>query len=79
MGFIRHPEYEFFTFNSVHYQAGVACADCHMPYTRVGANKISDHDVIARLNRMKACQQCHAETAEWLKARSSPSRTAPSP
>ncbi len=67
VGFIRHPEYEFFSRNSVHYQAGVACADCHMPYTRVGASKISDHNVMSPLkNDMKACQQCHSETPEWL-------------
>jgi nitrite reductase (cytochrome c-552) len=67
VGFIRHPEYEFFSFNSVHAQAGVSCADCHMPYTRVGANKISDHDVMSPLkNEFKACQQCHTETPEWL-------------
>ena len=70
VGFLRHPEYEFFTRNSTHYQAGAACADCHMPYTRVGANKISDHDVTSPLkNDMKACQQCHAESAQWLKDR----------
>jgi nitrite reductase (cytochrome c-552) len=41
-----------------------------MPYTRVGANKISDHDVTSPLkNDMKACQQCHAESAQWLKDR----------
>ncbi len=67
VGFIRHPEYEFFTTNSVHYQAGVACADCHMPYTKVGANKISDHNVMSPLkNELKACQQCHTESATWL-------------
>jgi nitrite reductase (cytochrome c-552) len=67
VGFVRHPEYEFFTFNSVHAQAGVACADCHMPYIKVGANKISDHDVTSPLKvDLKACQQCHTETAEWL-------------
>jgi nitrite reductase (cytochrome c-552) len=70
LGFIRHPEYEFFTLNSTHYQAGAACADCHMPYTRVGANKISDHDVTSPLKTdMKACQQCHTESAQWLKDR----------
>jgi nitrite reductase (cytochrome c-552) len=67
VGFMRHPEYEFFTNNSVHSKAGAACADCHMPYTRVGANKISDHDVMSPLkNDLRACQQCHSETQEWL-------------
>jgi nitrite reductase (cytochrome c-552) len=69
VGFIRHPEYEFYTRNSVHWQANVSCADCHMPYIKVGANKISDHDVTSPLkNNMIACQQCHAETPEWLKS-----------
>jgi nitrite reductase (cytochrome c-552) len=67
VGFIRHPEYEFFTYDSVHHRANVACADCHMPYTRVGTNKISDHNVMSPLkNELKACQQCHTESAEWL-------------
>jgi nitrite reductase (cytochrome c-552) len=67
VGFIRHPEYELFTMNSVHHQAGVACADCHMPYTKVGASKISDHDVTSPMKKdMRACQQCHTETQEWL-------------
>lgn len=68
VGFIRHPEYEFYSRNSVHWKANVACADCHMPYMRVGANKISDHDVTSPLkNNLKACQQCHTETPQWLK------------
>ncbi len=67
VGFIRHPEYEFFTNNSVHYKANVSCADCHMPYTRVGANKVSDHNVTSPLKAgMKACQQCHSQSPEWL-------------
>ncbi len=67
--FIRHPEYEFFTLDSVHHKANVACADCHMPYTRVGSSKVSDHNVTSPLkNDMKACQQCHAQSPEWLKS-----------
>ncbi len=42
---MQHPEYEFFTAGSTHYEAGVSCADCHMPYTRDGAVKFSTHDV----------------------------------
>ena len=67
VGFIRHPEYEFFTYNSVHRKANVACADCHMPYIRVGANKISDHNLMSPLkNELKACQQCHSQAPSWL-------------
>jgi len=68
LGYIRHPEFEMFSNNSVHWKAGVACADCHMPYTRIGLHKVSDHRVMSPLkNDMKACMQCHTETAAWLK------------
>ena len=68
MPYIRHPEFEMFSRNSVHWRAGLACADCHMPYTRVGSYKISDHNVTSPLKaEMRACSQCHTEAATWLK------------
>lgn len=68
LGFIRHPEFELFSNNSVHWKAAASCADCHMPYTRVGAFKASDHRVMSPLKGdMKACTQCHPEKAEWLR------------
>ncbi|MDG4475012.1 ammonia-forming cytochrome c nitrite reductase subunit c552 [Thiovibrio frasassiensis] len=68
MPFMRHPEFELYSRNSVHWMAGAACADCHMPYTKVGSNKLSDHRVTSPLKAdMKACQQCHTETPEWLR------------
>ncbi len=68
MAFIRHPEFELFSNNSVHWKAGASCADCHMPYTKVGARKVSDHRVTSPLkNDMRACMQCHTESPEWLK------------
>ena len=58
----QHPEYEFFTAGSTHYTAGVACADCHMPYTRDGAMKYSDHDIHSPLlDPGAACGQCHTD------------------
>ncbi len=61
---MQHPEYEFFTADSTHYKAGVACADCHMPYTRDGAAKFSTHDVQSPLlNAEAACGQCHTDVA----------------
>jgi nitrite reductase (cytochrome c-552) len=70
MPFIRHPEFEVFSRGSVHFNAGVACADCHMPYTRVGGYKISDHNVTSPLKAdMRACAQCHTQSKEWLKER----------
>lgn len=68
LAFIRHPEFELFTNNSVHWKAGASCADCHMPYTKVGIYKVSDHRVESPLkNDMKACMQCHTETTDWLR------------
>jgi nitrite reductase (cytochrome c-552) len=56
----QHPEFEVWN-QGVHARSGVACADCHMPYTRVGALKVSDHWVRSPLlNISRACQTCHA-------------------
>ena len=58
----QHPEFEFFTAGSTHYNAGVACADCHMPYVRDGAMKYSDHNIRRPLlNAEAACGQCHTD------------------
>jgi nitrite reductase (cytochrome c-552) len=58
----QHPEYEMYTADSTHYKAGVACADCHMPYVREGAAKFSSHDVHSPLiNPQQACGQCHTD------------------
>ncbi|HMH76608.1 MAG TPA: ammonia-forming cytochrome c nitrite reductase subunit c552, partial [Candidatus Udaeobacter sp.] len=54
----------------VHARAGVACADCHMPYQRVGALKVSDHWVRSPLlNINRACQTCHAVPEAELQGR----------
>jgi nitrite reductase (cytochrome c-552) len=61
---MQHPEFELFTNDSTHYKAGVACADCHMPYIRDGAAKFSDHNVQSPLlNAEAACGQCHTDVA----------------
>lgn len=58
----QHPEYEFFSAGSTHYEAGVACADCHMPYVRDGAAKYSMHDIHSPLlNPELACGSCHTD------------------
>nr|WP_277057575.1 ammonia-forming cytochrome c nitrite reductase subunit c552 [Trichlorobacter lovleyi] len=68
LAYIRHPEFEMYSNQSVHWMAGVSCADCHMPYTKVGSKKISDHRIMSPLkNDFKACQQCHTESPAWLK------------
>ena len=65
----QHPEFE--TFNQgVHSKAGVACADCHMPYMRQGAVKVSDHQVRSPLlNINRSCQGCHRATEKELQSR----------
>ena len=65
----QHPEFEMWS-QGIHARSGVACADCHMPYERVGAQKVSDHHVRSPLlNINKACQTCHRWPEEELRAR----------
>jgi nitrite reductase (cytochrome c-552) len=65
----QHPEFEMWN-QGIHARSGVACADCHMPYMRVGALKISDHHVRSPLlNVNRACQTCHRWSEDELKAR----------
>ena len=65
----QHPEFELWS-QGIHARSGVTCADCHMPYKREGALKISDHHVRSpMLNINRACQTCHKWPEEELKAR----------
>lgn len=65
----QHPEFELFS-QGTHARAGVACADCHMPYTRQGAQKISDHWVRSPLlNVNRSCQTCHKVAEDELRQR----------
>jgi nitrite reductase (cytochrome c-552) len=65
----QHPEFEMWN-QGIHARSGVTCADCHMPYKREGALKISDHHVRSPLlNINGACQTCHKWPEEELKAR----------
>ena len=65
----QHPEFEMWN-QVVHARSGVACADCHMPYQRVGAMKISDHHVRSPLlNVNRSCQTCHRWSEDELRAR----------
>ncbi len=65
----QHPEFELYN-QGIHARSGVACADCHMPYKRTGAMKISDHHVRSPLlNIDKACQTCHRWNEEELRER----------
>jgi nitrite reductase (cytochrome c-552) len=65
----QHPEFEMWS-QGIHARSGVACADCHMPYRREGAIKISDHHVRSPLlNIARACQTCHNYTETEINAR----------
>ena len=65
----QHPEFELWS-QGIHARSGVACADCHMPYKRTGAHKISDHHVRSPvLNINRACQTCHHWPEDELRSR----------
>jgi nitrite reductase (cytochrome c-552) len=65
----QHPEFEMWN-QGVHARSGVTCPDCHMPYQRVGAMKISDHHVRSPLlNVNRSCQTCHRWSEEELTTR----------
>jgi len=65
----QHPEFELWS-QGIHARSGVACADCHMPYQREGAMKVSDHWVRSPLlNVSRACQVCHPYAEEEIRAR----------
>jgi nitrite reductase (cytochrome c-552) len=65
----QHPEFEMWN-QGIHARSGVACADCHMPYVREGAMKVSDHHVRSPLlNVERACLSCHPFPAEEMRAR----------
>src|SRR5690606_19437360 len=55
----QHPEFELWS-QGIHARSGVSCADCHMPYVREGAIKVSNHHVRSPLlNVAQSCQGCH--------------------
>jgi nitrite reductase (cytochrome c-552) len=67
----QHPEFELWN-QGIHARSGVACADCHMPYKREGAIKITDHHVRSPMlgtNVARACQTCHRFPEDELRAR----------
>jgi nitrite reductase (cytochrome c-552) len=65
----QHPEFELWN-QGIHARSGVSCADCHMPYMREGATKVSDHWVRSPLlNVNRACQTCHRFPEAELLAR----------
>ena len=65
----QHPEFELWS-QGIHARSGVSCSDCHMPFMRDGASKISDHWVRSPLlNINRACQTCHHFSEDEMLAR----------
>jgi nitrite reductase (cytochrome c-552) len=65
----QHPEFEMWS-QGIHARSGVSCADCHMPYMREGAIKVSSHHVRSPLlNIARSCQTCHNYPEEELRSR----------
>lgn len=66
---MQHPETELFS-SGIHARSKVSCADCHMPYKREGAVKITDHNIASPLQHINAsCQTCHPESEADLRLR----------
>ena len=65
----QHPEFELWS-QGIHAKSGVACADCHMPYKREGAMKVSEHWVRSPLLQVnRSCATCHPNSDDELKSR----------
>ncbi|MHB1459007.1 MAG: ammonia-forming cytochrome c nitrite reductase subunit c552, partial [Armatimonadota bacterium] len=66
---IQHPEFEMWS-SGIHAKSGVSCADCHMPYVRDGAVKVSSHWLRSPLaNINQSCQPCHKQDESELRER----------
>lgn len=64
---IQHPESELYS-GGVHAANGVSCADCHMPYIRKGAKKMTQHNITSPLSDINAaCKSCHTQSEDYLK------------
>ena len=62
----QHPGYEIFK-TSIHYERGVSCADCHMPYVSEGGVKYTNHWMTSPLRHVStSCQVCHKESESTL-------------
>lgn len=62
----QHPDYELFT-TGIHFDRGVSCPDCHMPYKSEGGVKFTNHHIGSPLqNPNNSCQVCHREETESI-------------
>ena len=62
----QHPDWEIFQMG-IHFQRGLACADCHMPYRSEGGVKFTNHKIASPLENIAgSCQVCHRESEQTL-------------
>lgn len=65
----QHPEFDIWS-KGIHSASGVSCADCHMPYKREGAQKVTDHQlqspIINAGQANTSCGTCHNESGEEM-------------
>ncbi|QIK71972.1 ammonia-forming cytochrome c nitrite reductase subunit c552 [Propioniciclava coleopterorum] len=68
----QHPDFETWS-QGVHAKSGVTCADCHMPYQREGAAKVSDHQIASPMRSDESinasCLTCHSNTEQQMRDR----------
>ncbi len=65
----QHPEFELWS-QGIHARSGVSCSDCHMPFEKKGATKVSSHWVRSPMTNInKACQTCHNIPEQEIKDR----------
>lgn len=66
---MQHPEFEIWS-SGIHARSNVSCADCHMPYRREGAIKVTDHWIRTPLvNITNACITCHRQSEQEMRDR----------
>ena len=68
----QHPDFETWS-QGIHAKSGVTCADCHMPYKREGAAKVSDHQIASPMRSDESinssCLTCHSNTEQQMRDR----------
>jgi nitrite reductase (cytochrome c-552) len=66
---VQHPDWELYQLGT-HASAGVACADCHMPFKREGGVKFTNHHIQSPLaNISESCMTCHGGSEAGMRAR----------
>jgi len=66
---MQHPEFEIWS-TGIHARSNVSCADCHMPYKKEGAVKVTDHWIRTPLvNITNSCLTCHRQSEGEMKER----------